>query len=108
MEALNQALFEEKILQNKETGLVIFVKEGCPICQELHPLIEEIEEGYPDKSFKFYYVDAVGENEFFKSFKLQGTPTVLFFRGGEQTNKFTGMREYEEIEFLIDRCLAGK
>lgn len=40
--------------------------------------------------------------------KLQGTPTVLFYRNGEICNKFTGLREYEEIEFLIDRVLAGK
>lgn len=46
MEALTQETFQQKIFEEKQTGLVLFVKEGCPICQELHPLIEEIEQGY--------------------------------------------------------------
>ena len=49
MEALTQATFQQLLLDKKRTGLVLFVKEGCPICQELHPLIEEIEQGYTDK-----------------------------------------------------------
>lgn len=108
MEALTQATFQQLLLDKKRTGLVLFVKESCPICQELHPLIEEIEQGYTDKPFGFYYVDAVAEESFYKSLKLQGTPTVLFYRDGQQCNKFTGLREYEEIEFLIDRVLSGK
>ena len=101
--------FEEMIdrIENTEND-VLFVKEGCPICQELHPLMEEIELGYQEQPFGFYYVDAISEDALYKSMKLQGTPTVLFYRNGEICNKFTGLREYEEIEFLIDRVLAGK
>lgn len=108
MEALTQQSFEQYVLDEKQTCLVLFVKEGCPICQELHPLIEEIEQGYLDKPFGFYYVDAIAEEALYKGMKLQGTPTVLFYRHGQQCNKFTGLREYEEIEFLIDRTIAGK
>lgn len=108
MEALTQATFQQKLLDEQQTGLVLFFKEGCPICQEVHPLLEEIEQGYAEQPFTFYTVDAIAEEALYKSMKLQGTPTVLFYRGGQQINKFTGMREYEEIEFLIDRVIAGK
>ena len=70
--------------------------------------IEEIAEGYAGQPFGFYYVDAIAEAELYKEMRLQGTPTVQFYRNGELTNKFTGLREYEEIEFLIDRTMAGK
>ena len=108
MEALTQQSFNQYVSDEKQTCLVLFVKEGCPICQELHPLIEEIEHGYSGQPFGFYYVDAIAEDTLYKSMKLQGTPTVLFYRDGQQCNKFTGLREYEEIEFLIDRTMAGK
>lgn len=108
MEALTQETFHQKILEKKNMGLVLFLKESCPICQELHPLLEEIEQGYTDKSFFFYFVDAIAEEALYKGMKLQGTPTVLFYRDGQQCQKFTGLREYDEIEFLIDRTLAGK
>lgn len=108
MEALTLETFHQRILEEKNTGLVLFLKESCPICQELHPLLEEIELGYTDRPFFFYFVDAIAEETLYKGMKLQGTPTVLFYRDGEQCQKFTGLREYDEIEFLIDRTLAGK
>ena len=108
MESLTLKKCQQHLLDEKQMGLVVFLKEGCPICQELHPLLEEIEQGYIGKPFAFYYVDAIAEDELYKSMRLQGTPTVLFFRDGQQTQKFTGLREYEEIEFLIDRTMAGK
>ena len=107
MEALTAEAFHKNFLENRETGLVLFLKESCPICQELQPLLEEIEKGYKDEDFSFYYVDAIKEAPFYKSLKLQGTPTVLFYRGGQQCQKFTGLREYDEIEFMIDRVMAG-
>lgn len=108
MEMLTQQTFEQHVLDEKQTCLILYVKEGCPICQELHPLIEEIEHGYLDRAFHFYYVDAIAEADFYREMRLQGTPTVQFYRDGQLCNKFTGLREYEEIEFLIDRVMAGK
>ena len=105
MEALTKQTYEQYVLNEKQTCLVLYVKEGCPICQELHPLIEEIAEGYTGQPFQFYYVDAIAEEELYKEMRLQGTPTVQFY---QVTNKFTGLREYEEIEFLIDRTMMGK
>ena len=107
MEALTKQTYEQYVLDEKQTCLVLYIKDGCPICQELHPLIEEIAEGYTDRPFQFYYVDAIAEEELYKEMRLQGTPTVQFYRDGKITNKFPGLREYEEIEFLIDRTIDG-
>ena len=101
MEALTKQTYEQYVLDEKQTCLVLYIKDGCPICQELHPLIEEIAEGYTGQPFRFYYVDAIAEADLYKEMRLQGTPTVQFYRDGQLTNKFTGLREYEEIEFLI-------
>ena len=107
MEALTKQTYEQYVLDEKQTCLIVYVKDGCPICQELQPLLEEIAEGYTDQPFHFYYVDAIAEADLYKEMRLQGTPTVQFYRDGQMINKFTGMREYEEIEFLIDRTIAG-
>ena len=45
MEALTKQTYEQYVLDEKQTCLVLYIKDGCPICQELHPLIEEIAEG---------------------------------------------------------------
>lgn len=108
MEALTQETFQKNVIDEQQNCLVLFVKEGCPICQEVHPLIEEVEAAYTDAPFKFYVVDAIAEEEFYKSLKLQGTPTTIFYRDGKEQSKFTGMREFDEVEFLVDRAIAGK
>ena len=36
MEALTQATFQQLLLDEKRTGLVLFVKEGCPILSLIH------------------------------------------------------------------------
>ena len=108
MEALTMETFNEKILDTKEDALILFVKEGCPICQEMHPLMEEIEQGYAGQPFHFYVVDAIEQEELYRSIKPQGTPTTILYHDGEMMHKFTGLREYEEIEFLIDRTMIGK
>ena len=108
MESLTQELFQKHVLDEKQNCLILAVKEGCPICQEMHPLIEEVEAAYADAPFKFYLLDAIAEEAFYKSLKLQGTPTTMFYRDGELTLKFTGLREFDEVEFLVDRAIAGK
>ena len=108
MESLTQETFQKYVIDEQQNCLVLFVKEGCPICQEMHPLIEEVEAAYADAPFKFYVVDAIEEEAFYKSLKLQGTPTTMFYRDGVMQQKFTGLREFDEVEFLVDRAIAGK
>lgn len=108
MESLTQETFQKHVIEEKQNCLILFVKEGCPICQEMHPLLEEVEQAYQDTPFRFYVIDAVAEEPFYKSLKLQGTPTTMFYRDGILQQKFTGMREFEEVEFLVDRAIAGK
>ncbi len=107
MENLTQATFEQRVKVEKNACLVLFGKATCPICQEVHPLLEEIEEGYGDKPFQFYYVDAAAETELFQALGLHGVPNTVFFRDGQEVQRFSGSREYEEYEFFIDRVLEG-
>lgn len=108
MKALTLETFNQAFLEEKQTGPGAVCKRRLPYLPRTAPLLEEIEQGYNNQSFHFYFVDALAENTLYKSMKLQGTPTVLFYYNGKQCHKFTGLREYEEIEFLIDRVMAGK
>ena len=48
MESLTQELFQTHVIDEKQNCLILFVKDGCPICQEMHPLIEEVEAAYAE------------------------------------------------------------
>lgn len=108
MENLTLQNFAQKIFQEQQLCLVLFAKESCPLCQEVHPLLEEIEEEYKDRPFLFYLVDTLAEEALFLDMHLQGVPTVLFYQNGKEYQKFSGLRDYEEYTFLIDRMIEGK
>lgn len=108
MQELTVETFDEAVFRPNHCCLVLFSKETCPLCQEVHPMLEEVEEEYLDQPIEFYHVDAEEYGELLKKLSLQGVPNVLFYRNGELYQRFSGFREFEEYMFMIDRMLEGK
>lgn len=106
MEDLNARSFEEKIYDDGEACLVIFSRTSCHVCQEVHPILEEIEKDYAGKPFGFYHVDIEAEKDLFSRFSLKGVPQVLFFNDGEFVGKFAGKKEEEDYTNKIDEILG--
>ena len=106
MKELNGATFEEIIYDDGQPCLVVFSRQSCHVCQEVHPMIEEIEEEYAGKGFGFYHVDVEAEKELFSRFSLKGVPQVLFFNDGEFLGKFAGKKEEEEYIAKIEEIIG--
>ena len=51
MQDLNANSFEEIIYDEGQPCLVIFSRKSCHVCQEVHPILDEIEEEYAGKGF---------------------------------------------------------
>lgn len=107
MQELTLETYDEKIFQPNLHCLVLFSKESCPLCQEVYPLLEEVEEEYTGTPFQFYHVDTIAQENLFLKMKLQGVPNVLFYHNGELYQRFSGLRDFEEYTFIIDRMLEG-
>lgn len=108
MQELTVETFEEAVIRPNHSCVVLFSKETCPLCQEVHPMLEEVEEEYAEQPVEFYHVDAEVHGELLIKLGLQGVPNVLFYRNGELYQRFSGFREFEEYMFMIDRMLEGK
>ena len=106
MQELNASTFEEIIYDDGKPCLVLFSRQSCHVCQEVHPIIEEIEEEYAGKDFGFYHVDIEAEKDLFNRFSLKGVPQVLFFNEGEFLGKFDGKKEEEDYTNKIDEILG--
>ena len=106
MKELNGATFEEIIYDEGQPALVIFSRKSCHVCQEVHPIIDEIEKQYAGKNFGFYHVDVEDEKDLFNRFSLKGVPQVLFFNDGEFVGKFAGKKEEEVYTDKIDEILG--
>ncbi|MBQ2776711.1 MAG: thioredoxin family protein [Peptococcaceae bacterium] len=106
MKELNGATFEEIIYDEGQPCLVIFSRKSCHVCQEVHPIIDEIEKQYEGKDFGFYHVDVEDEKDLFNRFSLKGVPQVLFFNDGEFLGKFAGKKEEEEYIAKIEEIIG--
>ena len=76
--------------------MVLFSRKGCHVCQEVHPLLEEISEDYADTEFSFYNVGVDEQKDLFQKMALKGVPQALFFQGGEQVARISG-KQNEDV-----------
>ncbi|MDQ7093557.1 thioredoxin family protein [Desulfosporosinus sp. PR] len=96
LQPLNSGSFEEKIYDNGEPCLVIFSRKTCHVCQEVVPVLEEMQLQYAGK-FGFYYVDVEEQTTLFQRFSLKGVPQILFFKAGDYQGKLVGAVEEEKV-----------
>ena len=98
---LDQELIDEKLTKNHENCVILFSKKGCPICQQVTPIIEELEQEYSDSDVHFYHVDSIKEKELMSKMFLKGVPQVLFFKDGDFRGKYAGIRDEEEYRNIL-------
>ena len=106
MQDLNANTFEEFIYDEGQPCLVIFSRKSCHVCQEVHPILEDIEEDYAGKGFGFYHVDVEDEKDLFNRFSLKGVPQVLFFNDGEFLGKMAGNKGEDAYRDKIEEILG--
>lgn len=97
---LNSYRFQEVIYVKGEACLVVFSRKTCHVCQEVMPLLEDLQPEYEGK-FGFYYVDVEEDKSLYQCFSLKGVPQILFFNLGEYKGKLAGAVEEEEIQAKI-------
>ena len=106
MKDLDAMEFQERVYDDGEPCLVLFSRKDCHVCQEVHPMLEEIEEEYRDSEFGFYHVDVDEEKDLFQKMALKGVPQVLFFQDGELVGRLSGKQDEEAYLEKIDGILG--
>lgn len=106
MEQLNATDFQEKVYDDGEACLVMFSRKDCHVCQEVHPMLEEIAADYADAEFGFYNVDVDEQKALFQQMALKGVPQVLFFQDGEQVARLAGKQDEDAYIEKIDEILG--
>ncbi|HBV95925.1 MAG: thioredoxin [Peptococcaceae bacterium BICA1-7] len=101
---LDDDSFEEIIYDNGEACLVVFSRKSCHVCQEVVPVLEELEYKYHGK-FGFYRVDIEEQKTLFQRFSFKGVPQIIFFKNGEYQGKLSGKVEDEQVEEKISNTL---
>ncbi|NQT09267.1 cation transporter [Candidatus Bathyarchaeota archaeon] len=96
--ALTDAEFPGKVLHSSRNVAVLFTSPTCPTCKVFKPEFEELAERH--EGADFYEMDIVS-TERWRDYDVLSIPTVLVFKAGEVSDRFTALPRTEEIESAI-------
>ena len=86
--------FPGKVLHSSKPVAVLFSSRTCPSCQIFKPSYEELAE---KDSNEFYEMD-ISTTETWRNFGVLSIPTVIIFKNGEVSGRFTATLKTEDIQ----------
>lgn len=101
---INDANFEEQVLQSDKPVLVDFWAEWCGPCRIVGPIVSEIGDDYKDKVV-VAKIDVDNNPEVTNKYGIRNIPTVLFFKNGEVVDKQVGAVQKSSYTSKLDAIL---
>lgn len=101
-EGINRHNFLNEILQSDTPVLLDFFAPWCTPCRMLSAVLEQIGEDY-DGMIRVCKVNVDSEPELADKYNISEVPTVIFFKNGRPTDRFSGFRSADDIEAMIAR-----
>lgn len=90
---ITAANFEEEVLKSGKPILVDFWATWCGPCRRQGPIIEELaEEGY-----NVGKLDVDQNMSIAQQYKVQGVPTLMVFKNGQEAERFVGLTPKEKL-----------
>lgn len=101
---VNDANFEEVVLQSDIPVVVDFWAEWCGPCRMVGPIVEELAEEYKDK-IVVAKMDVDSNPGIPSQLGIRNIPTILFFKSGQQVDKQVGAVPKTVLAQKIDALL---
>jgi len=101
---VNSEEFQQELKATKGLLVLDFYSEDCAPCAQLAPIYERMAEKYPQA--KFLKILRQANRPLAESLGVKGSPTVLFFRDGQEVGKrLNGYVSKPEIRQIIEELL---
>jgi thioredoxin 1 len=97
--------FKTEVLDAAVPVLVDFSAVWCGPCKTLAPLVEELAKEYAGR-VKIGKLDIDEDRETPTRFDVMAVPTLVFFKGGREMAKITGLRPKAVIKDQLEQLLA--
>ncbi|GCE06432.1 thioredoxin family protein [Dictyobacter aurantiacus] len=99
--------FAEKVLQASQLVVVNFSAEQSNACKIQEPEIEAISKGYQDRVI-FTRLDVTGQEDLTREWKVEGIPTLIFFKNGHEVHRITGIVMRDKLRRMIEGVLLAE
>ena len=93
--------FDKEVLQSELPVIV----DSCIPCKQLSPILGDIEDDYEDKA-KVVKVNINFDEELMEKYEVMASPTLVFFKGGEEKDRTRGLVKKAEIEEKLSALLV--
>lgn len=97
---VNQEQFKKEVLESSIPVLAEFYSDSCIPCKQLSPILGDIEDDYED-SIKVVKINVNFDTELAAEYRVMASPTMLFFKGGEEVKRIRGLVKKEELEEIV-------
>ncbi len=101
---INDATFEQEVLQAETLTLVDFWAPWCGPCRKLSPIIDEIASEYEGK-LKVVKVNTDENLKTAKEYQISGLPSLLLFKNGEAKEVMVGLMPKSTIVSNIEKLV---
>lgn len=98
--------FKKDVLESPVPVLVDFWAEWCGPCRMVAPVLEELAKEYGGK-LKIVKVDVDKNSETSQEFKIQGIPSLLFFKEGRLVKRIIGAQPKSKLASEIQAVVEG-
>lgn len=92
------------LVQDDKLLVVDFFATWCGPCKKLSPTLDEVSEEFGDR-VNIVKVDVDESEDLAMTYGIRSVPTVLFFKKGQQIDKFVGALPKSEIVSKIENQL---